>query len=58
MEGAGEAVLVEAVFEPSAGKVGGLAWGNAVEVGELALGFGGGKIEDGVFVFDPAEDFI
>ena len=49
---------MEAVFEPSAGKVGGLVWGNAVEVGELALGFGGGKIEDGVFVFDPAEDFI
>ena len=49
---------MEAIFEPSAGKVGGLVWGNAVEVGELALGFGGGKIEDGVFVFDPAEDFI
>lgn len=49
---------METVFEPSAGKVGGLVWGDAVEVGELALGFGGIEVEDGVFVFDPAEDFI
>ena len=49
---------MEAVFEPSASKVGGLIRGDEVESGEFALGFGGGEIEDGVFVFDPAEDFI
>ena len=49
---------MEAIFEPSAGKVGGLIRGDEVESGEFALGFGGGEIEDGVFVFDPAEDFI
>lgn len=49
---------MEAVFEPGASKVGGLVWGDLVEGGELALGFGGGEIEDGVIVFDSAEDFI
>ena len=58
VEAAGVAVFVEAVFEPGAGVVGGLSGGNVIKGGEIGLGADGGEVEEGVLVFDVAEDFF